>query len=150
MCGFRVNLHTLHSTRNVSGMYFIPSLSFHPSSFILLTKIIQKYQVYEDPYTKLTRLDLYKFDGSPMNPMFLAFSPPQMLPTTTMNPTAKATGKASRAKRATPDEIVEPLNKDARHINRNFEQSLLQRIDLNALWWSGVVMAGFGGAAYLF
>jgi hypothetical protein len=89
-----------------------------------------------------------------MNPMFLAFNPPQMLPTTTMNPTskatAKATGKASRAKRAIPVEMVEPLNKDARHINRNFnfEQSLLQRIDLNALWWLGVVMAGFGGAAY--
>jgi hypothetical protein len=65
-----------------------------------------------------------------------------------MNPTAKATGKGSRAKRAIPIEMAEPLNQDAMHINRNFEQPLLQRIDLNALWWSGVVMAGFGGAAY--
>jgi hypothetical protein len=86
--------------------------------------------------------------------MFLAFNPPQLLPTTAMNPTAKekakATGKASRAKRAIPVEMVEPLSKDARHINRNsyLDQSLLQRIDLNALWFSGVVMAGFGGAAY--
>jgi hypothetical protein len=50
-----------------------------------------------------------------MNPIFLASKPPQMLPTTTMNPTAraKATGKASRAKRAIPVEMVEPLNKDA-------------------------------------
>lgn len=47
----------------------------------------------------MKRLDLYKFDGSPMNPMFLAYSPPQMLPTITMNPTdtpASPTGKVKR------------------------------------------------------
>jgi hypothetical protein len=47
----------------------------------------------------LKRLDLYKFDGSPMNPMFLAYNPPQMLPTITMNPTdtpPSPTGKVKR------------------------------------------------------
>lgn len=109
----------------------------------------QKYQVYTDPYTKMTRLDLYAFDGKAMNPMFLAYSPPQMLPTVTMNPTATST--ASKAKRTVGlgEELEEPLNKHALHIKRSFEQPLLHRIDLNMLWWAGLGMTLFGGAAYL-
>lgn len=96
----------------------------------------------------MTRLDLYKFDGSPMNPMFLAYSPPQMLPTVTMNPTTSATASGKKAKRtagADPD----ALNKDAMHIKRDFELPLIHRIDLNMLWWGGVGMIIFGGTAYL-
>lgn len=84
-----------------------------------------------------------------MNPMYLAYSPPQMLPTITMNPTAtpSATGKA---KRDSLYELVLPLNKDAAHIKRGIEQrSLIYRVDLDMLWWAGVAMTIFGGAAYL-
>ena len=98
----------------------------------------------------MTRLDLYQFDDSPMNPMFLAYSPPQMLPTVTMNPTStpSATGKA---KRDSSDEVEEPLNKYAAHIKRGIEDqpSLIHRIDVNIVWWAGVGMTIFGGAAYL-
>jgi len=99
----------------------------------------------------MTRLDLYKFDGSPMNPMFLAYSPPQMLPTVTMNPTATSTASGKKAKRTAGlgDELEEPLNKNAMHIKRDFERPLLHRIDLNMLWWAGLGMTMFGGAAYL-
>jgi len=116
------------------------------------SETMQKYQVYTDPYTKLTRLDLYQFDGSPMNPMFLAYSPPQMLPTVTMNPTPTATtSSAKKAKRtAGAGEAMEvPLNANAAHIKRDIEKPLLHRIDLNILWWAGVGMTIFGGAAYL-
>ncbi|KUJ10341.1 uncharacterized protein LY89DRAFT_689620 [Mollisia scopiformis] len=116
------------------------------------SETFEKYQVYTDPYTKMTRLDLYQFDGSPMNPMFLAYSPPQMLPTVTMNPTATATASGKKAKRTAGlgDELEEPLNKNAMHIKREaFERPLLHRIDLNMLWWAGVGMTIFGGAAYL-
>lgn len=114
----------------------------------------QKWQVYVDPYTKLTRLDLYKFDGSPMNPMFLAYSPPQMLPTVTMNPTATATASTTakaKSKRSLEDFLTFPLNKDAKHIKRDggMPESLLHRIDLNVVWWTGIGMTIFGGAAYL-
>jgi hypothetical protein len=44
-----------------------------------------------------------------MNPMYLAYSPPQMLPTTTLNPlataTASATGKSSKSKRSLDAEV---------------------------------------------
>jgi hypothetical protein len=86
--------------------------------------------------------------------MFLAYSPPQMLPTITMNPTtataaASATAK-SKSKRSLEDFLTLPLNKDAKHIKRDgVPESLLHRIDLNVLWWTGIGMTIFGGAAYL-
>jgi hypothetical protein len=99
----------------------------------------------------LTRLDLYQFDGTPMNPMFLAFSPPQMLPTVTMNPTATATASGKKSKRTAGhvEEMDPPLNANAPHIRRDLEGSFIHRIDLNMLWWAGVGMTIFGGAAYL-
>jgi hypothetical protein len=121
-------------------------------SRVPLPNSAQKYQVYTDPYTTLTRLDLYQFNGSPMNPMFLAFSPPQMLPTVTMNPTPTATASsAKKAKRTAGagEEMDVPLNVNAAHIKRHIEKPLLHRIDLNMLWWAGVGMTIFGGAAYL-
>jgi hypothetical protein len=99
----------------------------------------------------MTRLDLYMFDGSPLNPMFLAYSPPVMLPTVTLNPTATATAAATgKAKRDFIGEYALPLNKDAVHIKRGLEpQPLWNRLDLNILWWGGIGMTLFGGAAYL-
>ncbi|KAK2630447.1 hypothetical protein QTJ16_001267 [Diplocarpon rosae] len=112
---------------------------------------MKSYAVYVDPYSQRTRLDLYQFNGAPINPMYLAYSPPQMLPTVTMNPT---TATATKAKRALAngeeggDEFVEPLNKNALHVKRAFERPLVHRIDLNMLWWTGVGMVIFGGIAY--
>jgi hypothetical protein len=86
-----------------------------------------------------------------MNPMFLAFSPPQMLPTVTMNPTPTTTSSGKKSKRTAGagEEMNLPLNANAPHIKRDFERSLVHRIDLNMLWWAGVGMTIFGGAAYL-
>ncbi|KAH8804964.1 chaperone for protein-folding within the ER, fungal-domain-containing protein [Xylogone sp. PMI_703] len=105
------------------------------------TELMQKWQVYTDPYTKLTRLDLYKFDGSPMNPMFLAYRPPQMLPTSTLNPTATPTGKSKRGLEGANI----PLNKNAHYLKKSFTET----IDPNFVWWMGLGLTLFGGAAYL-
>jgi hypothetical protein len=84
-----------------------------------------------------------------MNPMFLAYSPPQMLPTVTMNPTS-APSATGNSKRDSSDEMELPLNKYAAHIKRGIEQpSIIHRVDLNLVWWAGVGMTIFGGAAYL-
>ncbi len=110
---------------------------------------LQKYQVYVDPYSKMTRLDLYMFDGSPMNPMYLAYTPPQMLPTVTMNPTtAAATGGKAKRSLGAGEELVEPLNKDAFHMKRDFERPLIHRVDVDVLWWTGIGMTVFGAVAY--
>ncbi|KAH8597230.1 chaperone for protein-folding within the ER, fungal-domain-containing protein [Bisporella sp. PMI_857] len=112
------------------------------------SETIKKWQVYVDPYTKLTRVDLYRFDGSPMHPMFQAFNPPQMLPTITMNPTTAAPSATGNAKRDAGHRYDLPLNKNV--LKRDATSTpLVHRIDLNMLWWAGVGMTIFGGAAYL-
>jgi len=118
-------------------------------SITSLSNKLQKYQVHIDPYTKMTRLDLYQFDGTPVHPMFLAFNPPQMLPTLTMNPTTAATAKNSKRTAGAEEQLAEPLNKNAIHIKRDFERPLYQRIDPNMVWWAGAGMTLFGGIAYL-
>ncbi len=83
-----------------------------------------------------------------MNPMYIAYSPPMMLPTVTMNPTTAASASpTSKAKRDYVEGMELPLNKDAKHIKRSIERS--PTIDVNIIWWMGVGMTVFGGAAYL-
>jgi Chaperone for protein-folding within the ER, fungal len=84
--------------------------------------------------------------------MFLAYTPPQMLPTSTLNPTAtsgspagKATSK-SRVKRAIDDEAgekIEPLNKNA----------LLtpgEPFNVDRWWWVGVGLTAVGTVLYMY
>lgn len=114
-----------------------------------LTKVssrIQRYAVYTDPYHNVLRLDLYRFDGSPLNPMYIAYSPPQMLPTQTLNPTASATGGAkatgkTKSKRALSDEYNEPTNE-------NILGKRNEPIDADKWWWIGVGMTAIGGVGY--
>ena len=84
-----------------------------------------------------------------MNPMYLAYRPPQMLPTQTLNPTASATGTSSakatsKAKRNfdEPSEFQESLNAGAllpREKQTNPDK-----------WWGfGLAMTAIGGVGYL-
>ena len=108
----------------------------------------QRYAVYTDPYHNIPRLDLYKFDGSPMNPMYLVYSPPQMLPTTTLNPTASAataTGKSSKAKR----DVEVPLVWGGQGVGAGEKEGMVYMINAERLWWIGLAMTGVGGLLYL-
>lgn len=118
------------------------------------TETMKNYQVSIDPYMKISRLDLHKFDGAKLPPMYLAYKPPQMLPTVTLNPTVKATSSAKKMKRNTEqaDDIEEldvPLNKNARHLGKNLKTSLILSIDPDKVWWGGIGLTLIGGAAYL-
>ena len=83
-----------------------------------------------------------------MNPMYLAYRPPQMLPTTTLNPlptaTATTTGK-SNSKRGLDAEVpldwklkLEPQSKH-----------MVQHINADRLWWFGLGLTGVGGLLYM-
>lgn len=85
-----------------------------------------------------------------MNPMYLAYKPPQMLPTQTLNPTSAAStgtrpSSTSKSKRDVPGDddglVQEALNRKA---------LLKQRHSTNAdrLWWLGVGMTALGGIGY--
>jgi hypothetical protein len=106
------------------------------------TEVFRSYRVYTDPFHNVLRLDLYGWDGTPMNALYLIYKPPEMLPTTTLNPIAKATA-TGRTKRNMADATIEPLNK----------KSLLERAGSMSpanLWWIGAIMTSLGGIALFF
>jgi len=79
--------------------------------------------------------------------MYLAYKPPQMLPTQTLNPTrsatdgaAKSTGKAKRS--------VEVLGGFAEPLNKKVTSKRKELIDADKWWWIGVGLTGLGGVVY--
>jgi hypothetical protein len=72
-------------------------------------------------------------------PLYLAYSPPKMLPTTTLNPLVTATpapGKAKRGELPSPHEVLfKRTNGNAR---------------ADQWWWFGVLMTAGGGIMYWF
>ncbi|KAL9595607.1 MAG: hypothetical protein Q9219_006344 [cf. Caloplaca sp. 3 TL-2023] len=114
-------------------------------------EIFKQYEVMVNDYDKAMRLNLYGWDGTPLNPMYLAYKPPQMLPTQTLNPTAGAptegskpasTGKSKRALAGDEDGLVQIA------LDR---QALLERkytANADRLWWLGLGMTALGGVGY--
>ncbi|KAF2763131.1 hypothetical protein EJ05DRAFT_27094 [Pseudovirgaria hyperparasitica] len=114
------------------------------------SELFQRYTVYTDPYHNIPRLDLFKFDGSPVQPLYLAFKPPQILPTTTLQQTMTASGTAgtqatatSRSKlfrRAEPASIT-PNTRTKRQDNY-YSQSTFLLI--------GIITTGIGSVLFFF
>lgn len=63
------------------------------------TGFFLEYLVYVDPYHGRYRIDLYEWDGTPVQPLYLAYRPPLMLPTITLNPTDSALAATSVSNR---------------------------------------------------
>lgn len=106
--------------------------------------VAQKYEVLTDPFHNVKRLNLYAFDGAPLNPMYLVYKPPQMLPTQTLNPIVqKGAAPTHNVKRdVVIEEAVEPLNKNA-FVKRK------ELVNPDRWWWVGVIMTSLGGVALL-
>ncbi|KKZ64284.1 protein ROT1 [[Emmonsia] crescens] len=134
-------------------------------------ELFQRYEVQIDPFHKIERLNIYRFDGSPLNPMYLVLRPPQMLPTRTLNPTdtpgAPATTTAAAAgerkvkvKRADGIGSKEkgsfefgqpPLSKSSFVKRMDYYHSRMDKLSsTDKLWWLGVVMTSIGGVALIY
>lgn len=77
-----------------------------------------------------------------MIPMFLAYKPPQMLPTETLNPVAQSTGKAKR-----DESRYTGILKASRQYMTSPERDSPVRA---AVWWMGFVLVSMGAGALLF
>lgn len=108
------------------------------SSDIVANCEFQSFTVSTDSYHRVKRLDLQAFDEAPMPPMYLVFRPPQMLPTTTLNP-VRETGKSKRH--------------IARDIGSPVGVETLMRSDHignpDRWLWFGVLMTAMGGIALI-
>ncbi len=142
-----IYLHAVQESRDDKGVGPQPPILDDDAKFWS-----QRYQVGPDPFHNVQRLDLFRFDGSPMHPMFLAYNPPQMLPTSTLNPTATSTAPAgrptsqSRVKRTTDDEAgetIEPLNKKA-------ILTPTEPFNADRWWWVGVGLTAVGTMLYMY
>ncbi|KAG9557936.1 ROT1-like protein, partial [Aureobasidium melanogenum] len=104
------------------------------------TEHMKAYRIYTDPYHNIPRLDLTEFDGKIMQPLYLVYSPPQMLPTVTLNPTlgAATATSTSKAKRDIPREVP-----------TNFKTGVQSQVmNPDRWWWMGLTFTGIGGLLY--
>lgn len=127
---------------------------------------MKTWEVSEDRYKRVKRLDLGLWDGKMLQPMYLAYRPPQMLPTSTMNPTGvgakplatyvspaeKRDDGEGLGKRGEHDnyEESEPLNKHANLYKRTGKISEPTGLDYAKVFlWASIGMILFGGLTLL-
>ncbi|EON66056.1 hypothetical protein W97_05299 [Coniosporium apollinis CBS 100218] len=135
----------------VDGRQLFSDPCIHPNAILTRYSQSEEFERYEpvasDPYHNIPRLNLFRFDGSPVMPLYLVYRPPQMLPTKTLNPTgvsATATSKSQKFKRSKGlDETELPLNH--RVLSKREE---LRHATADRWWWFGVAATGVGGVLY--
>lgn len=110
-----------------------------------------KYQVYTDPFHNVKRLDMFQFDGKPMHPMFLAASPPQMLPTQTLNPTTAATGAAATKGAMMKREVERERIMGSVRMTpvSEIEEVEVDNKDADRWFWAGIGLVGVGTLMWL-
>ena len=109
---------------------------------------VKRFEVLIDPYHEILRLNLYRADGAPLHPMYLALKPPRMLPTTTLHASISATADAESTKskaKSKRDVLLHSYMSSMKADSLIAQSSLL---DANMLWWFGVLMTGIGSVLY--
>ncbi|CAI7596865.1 unnamed protein product [Penicillium pancosmium] len=103
------------------------------------TESFKSFSVSLDAYHQVPRLDLTQSSGTIMHPMFLAYRPPKMLPTNTLNPmpTADSKDKSKSKKRDLSSPDLHLVIKE-------------ELINPDRWWWFGVLATSLGGAAFFF
>lgn len=102
----------------------------------------QQYSIVTDKYHNVKKLTLYGFDGTPVIPLYLAYTPAQMLPTSSLTTGAKATAaskSSNKIKRA--NEVFTPLK-------RRMLGQKPDHMDADRWWWVGVGMTAAGSILY--
>lgn len=143
LCHLQNAIHQIQSDRNLQGRIHLAIV--RRGWWMLTTR--KSYELLIDPYHKVPRLNLYRFDGSPMAPMYIWSTTPNMLPTTTIHPQATHTGKASRAMRR----IKRRADQTAFHyhdIDHKRPQPAFPLVKPNTIWYMGVGLSGLGGVLY--
>ncbi|EGW34752.1 uncharacterized protein SPAPADRAFT_57816 [Spathaspora passalidarum NRRL Y-27907] len=103
------------------------------------------YQVYIDPYHGRYTLQIYQFDGSKMQPLYLAYKPPLMLPTTALNPT----NDESQTATSLPSKMKRNIKRSLENQYRTNAKRDVYNESFDKYWWISVGCLGLA-SAYLF
>lgn len=118
-----------HSSTNARYMRYV-----QPTWF-------KTFRVQVSPYYGKMMLQIYQFDGSPMQPLYLAYKPPMMLPTYALKPTNMASETQStlrkRIKRSFENQYRTNAVKD--YSNPFYDM----------IWWSALAVVCCSSAAYV-
>ncbi|ANZ76414.1 BA75_04292T0 [Komagataella pastoris] len=106
------------------------------------TEVFRNYEVSLNTYHGRIQLQLYASDGVKQPPLYLAYRPPNMLPTIVLNPTAAsdeaqatATGASAKIKRS---------------LENRYRTNAVKETSLNYTlwWWVGAILMGAGSTIY--
>ena len=125
-----LSIHKVQRNRAIPGT----SGTHHIIASIYTDCQRQRYEVRVDDYHKIKRLNLYKHDGSPVMPLYIAYTTPKMLPTTTLNPLVTATATA-KAKRGLPIDHEVFMRKSGNMADNVFWAGVLASGAGAVLWW---------------
>lgn len=101
----------------------------------------EKFQVLISSYHGRYMLQIYQFDGSPMQPLYLAYKPPMMLPTYALNPTNKASETSSSLRKRIKRSLENQYRTNAIKVYSNDF--------FDTIWWCSVGALGVGSAMFM-
>ncbi|KAI5955621.1 ROT1 [Candida jiufengensis] len=105
------------------------------------------YQKFVDPYHGRWTLQIYQFDGSKMQPLYLAYQPPLMLPTYALNPTDSASETASTLRNSNSNSKRSIKNKLKRSLENSYRTNAIKKnyfedSKFDNYWWGSVICLG--------
>lgn len=118
-------------------------------------ELIKQYDTETDDFHNVPRLNLFRFNGEREQPLYLAYKPPQMLPTQTLNPTASQGEPTSRVKRSEEREEHERWTRKmvkGEGFEREHVEGLVvrpMRWDPDRWWWAGFGCIAVGTVMYM-
>jgi hypothetical protein len=107
------------------------------------TELYIEFTVIVDPYHGRYKLTLYQWDGTPTQPLYLAYRPALMLPTETLNPTSQA--DQAQATHRLRKKIRRSLENQGR--TNAVRKSV---VDFDFWWYVSVGVVGAGSIGYFF
>lgn len=102
-----------------------------------------KHAVIVDDYHGRYRLNLYEWDGTPVQPLYLAYRPPLMLPTETLNPTDNSDT------RPTGQSLKRRVRRSLENKNRT-KAIRKSTFDHDFWWYASIGLVSVGSLGYFF
>lgn len=113
-------------------------------------EIFKSFTVSIDSYHGKYMLQLYQHDGSPMQPLYLAYKPPLMLPTETLNPTTPVTDSASSTGSSQKRSLRKMIKRSLENKHKtNAVKKSDRQYNTAFYWWVSAALIGIGSVAFL-